>query len=566
MSLLLKNGKILNVFTESLENGDVLIQNDRIIGVGQFDESCADEVVDLEGRVIAPGFIDGHIHIESTMLTPPEFAKAVLPHGTVRIIADPHEIANVCGIDGIRFMLDVSKKLPFHVNVMLPSCVPATPFDESGAVLEAEDLLPLYNEKDVLGLAEVMNYPGVLANDKKLLKKISDAKERGLCVDGHAPLLSGKNLDKYISAGINSDHEVSNLDEAMEKLKKGLWIMIREGSSAKNLESLLPLFEHPYCSRACLVTDDRHCADLISEGHIDNIVRKAVRSGKNPVIACKMASFNAAQCFNIAGTGAIAPSYKADLIVFDSFIDVKIKDVYVDGKLAVKNGQIYNFPEIETDSEYVKKVYDTVHLENVSKKDFMIESEQVKSKCRVIKVIKGQLLTEEQIMELDFSSNNGIDLKNDVLKIAVIERHHNTGHKGLGFIHGMNLKKGALASTVSHDSHNLIVAGTNEEDMAVAANEAIRIGGGLIYACDGKVVETLPLPVAGLMSGKSASETAVLNEKLRKKLYESGVPKELEPFMNMAFISLPVIPHIKMTVHGLIDVDSQKLVSLFVQN
>ena len=566
MKTLIKNGKVINVFTKEIEKLNILIEDDKIIGTGDYCDADADIVNDVKGKYVCPGFIDGHIHIESTMLLPSELARVCVPHGTTSIVADPHEIANVCGNTGIAYMLAASENIQLNVYIMLPPCVPATGFDESGAVLEAEDLLPLYSEKGVLGLAEVMNYPGVLANDNKLLKKISDAKERGLCVDGHAPLLAGKDLDKYIAAGINSDHECSNLDEAMEKLKKGLWIMIREGTSAKNLESLLPLFDHPYCSRACLVTDDRHCADLISEGHIDNIVRKAVRSGKNPVIACKMASFNAAQCFNLAGTGAIAPSYKADLIIFDSFIDVKIKDVYVDGKLAVKNGQIYNFPKIEADSEYVKKVYDTVHLENVSKKDFMIESEQVKSKCRVIKVIKGQLLTEEQIMELDFSSNNGIDLKNDVLKIAVIERHHNTGHKGLGFIHGMNLKKGALASTVSHDSHNLIVAGTNEEDMAVAANEAIRLGGGLIYACDGKVVETLPLPVAGLMSGKSASETAVLNEKLRKKLYESGVPKELEPFMNMAFISLPVIPHIKMTVHGLIDVDSQKLVSLFVQN
>lgn len=561
MKLLLKNAQIVNVFTDRLEEANILIDGEKIIGVGQYKDEDADTVRDLSGKIICPGFIDGHIHIESTMLTPPELARVCLPCGTTAIVADPHEIANVCGLSGIVYMLDSSEDLPLSVYIMLPSCVPSTPFDETGAVLEAEELHVLYNHPRVLGLGEMMNYPGVLADDTKVMQKISEAQTLGKLVNGHAPLLSGRGLDKYISAGISDDHECSTAEEAMERIAKGQHVMIRQGTAAQNLDALLPLFDEPWSRRCMLVTDDRHPADLMKEGHIDNIIRSAVKAGKSPLTAIRMATLQAAEYFGIRNMGAVAPGYIADILVLDNLETVKVRDVYCRGQLAVSNGKVIDLKKAEIRSDIRKTVRNSFYLDELSASDFHIKPEG--RRCRVIKIRPSQLLTDEWITEIDFSRENGIDVERDILKLAVIERHLNTGHKGLGFISGAGLKKGAIASSVAHDAHNLIVIGTNDRDMAIAANRIRSLGGGNAVVADGELIAEMPLPEAGLMSDLSAAETAAQNEAVRLAVHALGASDEIEPFMNMAFLSLPVIPYIKMTTLGLVDVDGQKLVPLF---
>ncbi len=561
MKLLLKNAQIVNVFTDRLEEANILIDGEKIIGVGQYKDEDADTVRDLSGKIICPGFIDGHIHIESTMLTPPELARVCLPCGTTAIVADPHEIANVCGLSGIVYMLDSSEDLPLSVYIMLPSCVPSTPFDETGAVLEAEELHVLYSHPRVLGLGEMMNYPGVLADDTKVMQKISEAQTLGKLVNGHAPLLSGRGLDKYISAGISDDHECSTAEEAMERIAKGQHVMIRQGTAAQNLDALLPLFDEPWSRRCMLVTDDRHPADLMKEGHIDNIIRSAVKAGKSPLTAIRMATLQAAEYFGIRNMGAVAPGYIADILVLDNLETVKVRDVYCRGQLAVSNGKVIDLKEPEIRSDIRKTVRNSFYLDELSASDFHIKPEG--RRCRVIKIRPSQLLTDEWITEIDFSRENGIDVERDILKLAVIERHLNTGHKGLGFISGAGLKKGAIASSVAHDAHNLIVIGTNDRDMAIAANRIRSLGGGNAVVADGELIAEMPLPEAGLMSDLSAAETAAQNEAVRLAVHALGASDEIEPFMNMAFLSLPVIPYIKMTTLGLVDVDGQKLVPLF---
>ena len=562
MKTLLKNAKVVNVFTEKIDFTNVLIEDDRITGIGDYyKDEDADVIEDLEGRFLCPGFIDGHIHIESTMMVPPSLAQAVLPHGTTAVVTDPHEIANVCGVDGIKYMLEMSENIPLHVFVMIPSCVPATCFDESGAILNAEDIEDLYGEERILGLAEMMNYPGVIFDDAPTMDKINACTAKNKPVDGHAPLLSGKDLDKYISAGINSDHECSDASEAFEKLSKGQWIMIREGSAAKNLEKLLPLFESPYYQRCILATDDRNPADILSEGHIDNIIRLAIKAGKDPIRAIKMATLNPTLCFGIKRMGAIACGYKANMLVLDDLESIDIKDVYSDGIKVVSDKKITGFSKPKAEDIITGSVLNSFHMPDLKKEDFYIEPKG--SKCRVIEVIPGEILTNELILDIDFSKNNGIDTEKDILKLAVIERHKNTGHKGVGFIKGIGIKNGALAGSVSHDSHNLIVIGSSEEDMCLAANHIKKIGGGLCVVSEGKVLSELRLPVAGLMSTNSAKEIADANVELRESAEKIGINEGIEPFMNMAFVSLPVIPVLKMTTQGLVNVNEFKRVDLF---
>ena len=561
MKTLLKNGTVLNVFTGKLTDENVLIDGEKIAFVGKT-QPYADNIEDITGKTVCPAFTDGHIHIESTMLTPFELAKALLPHGTASIIADPHEIANVCGKNGIDYMLKASENIPLNVYIMLPSCVPATKFDESGAELEAEDLREYYKNPRVLGLAEVMNYVGVINGDEDVISKIRDAQKYGKAVDGHAPLLSGEDLDKYIAAGIESDHECSNIHEAMEKLKKGMYIMIRQGTAARNLEGLIDLFDEPLCRRCILVTDDRHPADIINDGHIDSIIRNAVKMGKSAVTAIQMATIQAAQYFGLRHVGAVASGYRADLLVLNDLNSVDIKDVYFGGRKVVSNKKTIDFEEPKLPKELLKAVCSSFHIEKVSFEDFYIKP--LSEKCRVIKTVPSQLITEEKIMDINWNENNGIDIKRDILKLAVIERHKNTGHKTVGFISGIGLKEGAVASSVSHDSHNIVVIGTNDEDMAAAVNHIIEIGGGCAAVCRGKIKADMPLPVAGLMSLMSAEETAEKNAVFIRALEEMGACKQLAPLMVMAFVCLPVIPEIKMTPKGLIDVKKQEKVSLYV--
>ena len=561
MKTLIKNGLVVNVFTDEVKKADVLIEDKKIIGVGDYSGVDADVVENADGKYICPGFIDGHIHIESTMLTPSELAKICLPRGTTSIVADPHEIANVSGVDGIKYMIQASEGLPLNVYINLPSCVPATGLDESGAVLEAEDLAELYDYDRVLGLAEMMNYPGVIFKDPSVMKKISDAISKGKRVDGHAPFLRGKDLDKYVSAGISTDHECTDVGEAIEKIEKGQWIMIREGTAAKNLAGLISLFEPPYDRRCLLVTDDRHPADIVNDGHIDNIVRLAVKYGKPVTTAIRMATIQAAQCFGLRYVGAVAPAYRADILVLNDLNTVDVCDVYSNGKKVVENKNVILFNQPIVSEDLNKTVLNSFHLSELSSEDFYIPPSS--KLCRVIKVISGELVTKELQTEIFWENANGIDLERDILKLAVIERHKNTGHKGIGFINGIGLKKGAIASSVSHDSHNLIVIGTNDEDMAIAANH-IRSVGGNVVVCEGKIVADMPLPIAGLMSEESAQNIASKNAIVRSVVYELGVPCDIEPFMNMAFVSLAVIPSLKMTTLGLVDVEKWEKVSLYL--
>ena len=551
--LVLKNARIVNVFTKEIESGDVAIKDGYIVGIGEFD---GEEEIDIGGRIICPGLIDGHIHIESSMISPSEFAGAVAPHGTTAVIADPHEIANVAGEEGIRYMLEASAGLPVDIFFMLPSCVPATPLDESGAELSADELEPFYKEERVAGLAELMNSFGTVRADEEIIRKIQGANSYGKRIDGHAPFLTGKDLNAYITAGVRSDHECSSAEEAVEKLKLGQYIMIREGTAARNLEALLPLFDDKYCDRCMLVTDDKHGSDLIDNGHIDYIIRKAIRAGKDPLNAIKMATLNAAMYFGLKDRGAIAPGYIADIIVLSDLEEFTVEKVFKNGRLTVdggKNVRAINSPLI--DKEKYPRVFNSFNLREIKPSDLEIRDEGTKK--RVIKVIPGQILTEELIVE---SSSKQAEPDKDIIKLAVIERHKGTGHTGVGFVSGYGLKKGAIASSVAHDSHNLIVAGCTDDDMALAANTVRENGGGLAVVCDGKVLSSLPLPIGGLMCEMNVNEVEDILRVMKEQARQLGVNEGIDPFMTLAFTALPVIPKLRLLTQGVVDVDKQSYV------
>ncbi len=578
MRTLLYGGTVVNVFTDTLEKASVLIENDRIIGVGDYtkadiDISAGDSFEDVSGKFICPGFIDGHIHIESTMLTPANLARVSLPRGTTSIVADPHEIANVCGTDGIKYMLAMSDGIPQNVFIMLPSCVPATPFDEPGATLEAGSLRQFYDRHRVLGLAEMMDYPGVIKDEEQVHEKIKDAFDNNKVVDGHAPMVTGRDLDKYISSGISSDHECTSIEEALEKLSKGQWLMIREGTAARNLQALLPLFEEPYNRRCLLVTDDKHPTDIINDGHIDWIIREAVEAGKSPIVAIRMASLHAAERFGILQRGAVAPGFIADVLVLDDLEKVKVRDVYTNGNKVVDNGKVIDFEDPEVASHTMKAVLNSFYMDEITEEKFRIPmplDENGKSKAsavaRVIGIVPGELLTEELHLEINDidKESNGIDLDRDILKLAVLERHMDTGHAGLGYIKGIGIQRGAIAASVSHDSHNLIVIGTNDKDMAVAAERVRKLRGGMVAVDDGEIIAEMQLEIAGLMTTADAKTLGEQNLNVRKAANNLGAPEHLEPFMNMAFVSLPVIPDLKMSTQGLVNVNKQERVDLFL--
>lgn len=562
MKILFENAKIADVFTESIIESNLLIDDAYIVGIGDYTKEDADEVIDVRGKWICPGFIDGHIHIESTMLLPKTFAGLALKHGTTTVVTDPHEISNVCGSAGIEYMLRASDRLPLDILVNLPSCVPATDFDESMEHLTIDKLKPYLSHERVLGLAELMNYVGAIHGDKVVLDKVHVTKKANKIIDGHAPMLMGKDLNTYIGLGVNSDHECSGMEEAMARISRGMWVMIREGTAARNLEALSPLFDTKASNRCLLVTDDKEPSDLIENGHIDAIIRKAVKLGKNPLTGIRMATINAATCFGLKQTGAIAPGYKADFLILDDLDSVSVKDVYKNGKKVVENKETLPFHAHHVPKWLENVVTDSIKMKDVSLEDFHIEPKS--SNVRVIEVIPGELITNELHETLDFSNNNGISVEKDILKLAVIERHKETGHIGLGFIKGIGLKRGAIASTVSHDSHNIIVIGTNDEDMLFAVQCIKQIGGGNVVVENQKLLSKLPLRFGGLMSDEDATLVAKECKEVRNTVYSMGVPKEIAPFMNMAFVSLPVIPSLKLTTTGLVDVNSFSKVDLFL--
>ncbi|WP_110955630.1 adenine deaminase [Anaerosinus massiliensis] len=553
--LVLKNAQVFNVFTGEFLKGDVAIVDGHIAGVGKYEGV---EELDLDGKYLTPGFIDGHVHIESSMLSPSEFARAILPTGTTTIVADPHEIANVAGMKGIEYILDATENIPLSVYVMLPSCVPASNLENSGAELLAHDLEKYMQHPRVLGLGEMMNYPGVIFQDEKVIEKLKLAKHKK--IDGHAPGVSGSDLMAYAAAGIKSDHECVTAEQAMDRLRAGMHVMIREGSAAKNLLNLLPAINR-YTSQFCLfAADDRHPADLIAEGHVNHMVHLAARSGVDLPTVLQMATINAASYFNLEEIGAIAPNYKADILVFDDLENWKPSLVLKNGIVVAKNGKAL----FESKDIADKAMKATMHLAEIDKTKLRIPAPT--SKARVIGLVPHQIVTKALEKEVDRVDNFFVtNIAEDILKLAVFERHNNLGNIGVGLVHGFGLKRGAIASTVAHDSHNLIVIGTNDEDILTAANALKEIQGGIAVVCDGKVLDTLALPIGGLMSDQDVHTVAEKVENLKTLAYSLGVSESYDPFLTLAFLSLPVIPELKLTDLGLVDGNAFKIVPVAVE-
>ena len=558
--LVLKNAQIVNVFTQSVETGDIAIEGGYIVGIGNY-EGITEK--DLGGAYVCPGFLDGHIHIESSMTSPGEFERAVVPHGTIAVITDPHEIANVAGTAGIRFMMQSAQKLDLDVYFMLPSCVPATDLDESGAELLARDLEPFYADEKVLGLAEMMNAFGVTHGDKGCFEKLVQARSLKKAIDGHAPALSGKELNAYVTAGIRSDHECSDFEEAKEKFARGQWIMIRQGTAAKNLKALMGMFEDPYYQRCLLVTDDKHPGDLIRIGHIDAIIREAVSMGADPIRAIRMGTLNAAAYFGLHDMGAVAPGYKADLAVFDDLRTLNVKLVYKGGKLVAENGKMLHQKEKNTDwsTEIKERVFHSFHRVPITVEELQLK-ETTGTHQRVIDMVAHELITKERIEEWKELPGvaPGVDISRDIVKLAAIERHKNTGHVGLGFLGKYGLKKGAVATSIGHDSHNLVIAGVTDEDMVLAGNRVIENGGGLAIALEGKVLADLPLPIGGLMADEPVEVVDEKLEHMKKLSVELGISEDIDAFMTLAFISLPVIPKLRLNTYGVVDVEKHQVV------
>lgn len=542
--LVLKNAKYLNVFSNEFLSGDIAVANGLIAGVGKYDGKTE---IDVSGKLVLPGFIDAHIHLESSMVTPAEFAKAVVAHGTTTVITDPHEITNVMGIDGVEYMIQASQNLPIDVHFMMPSCVPATEIDESGAELDCKDIDLYLDNKKVLGLAEMMNYVGVINGDKNVLSKIVTSQAHHKKIDGHAPELSGNDLNAYIAAGVYSDHECSIFENALEKLRKGQFIMIREGTAAHNLKALMPLLTQQYYSRCMFATDDKHPSDLLYGGHIDYIVKQALKNGADPIVALKTATHHAARYFLLNNKGAIASGYLADIVVVNNLEDFNVETVFKRGKL-VFDGEVKDFSAPTVDEKLAEKCFDTFHLNSVTPSSFKVDG-----KLGLIGLVGGELLTR------NLGTADKIDVENDILKIACIERHKGTNHIGVGYVKGYSLKSGAVATSVAHDSHNIITVGCNDDDIAVAVNAIKDSKGGIAVVENGKIKALLELPIAGLMSDEPLTTVNEKLENAKSSAYELGADKSIDPFMTLSFLSLPVIPSLRITTKGVFDAENWKM-------
>lgn len=540
--LVFKHVKYLNVFTNRFVTADVAITSGYVAGIGDYN---GENEIDCTGRYLVPGFIDSHIHLESSIVSPKTFSRVVSAHGTTAVVTDPHEITNVLGTDGIEYMLKATENLPIDVFFVIPSCVPASPFDENGAVINHLDTEKYMDNPHVLGLAEMMNFPGTVGGDGEIIKMILSAENSGKVTDGHAPGLGGKSLNAYAAAGVMSDHECTTAEEALEKLSLGQYIMIRQGTAGRNLEALVPLLNGDAYTRCLFATDDKHPGELSENGHIDYIIKKAISSGVKPEIAYKVASFNAAQYFKLPQRGAIAPGYIADMVLLDDIQNVEISAVYKNGKmpeLTVKENS-------DVDSALNARARCTMNTAKITEKSIGI----TKSSEKVIGLINGQIVTTDE------GEAESIDIQNDILKVCVVERHKNTGHIGRCYIKGYGLKSGAVATSIAHDSHNIIAVGTNDSDIVTAVNTIIDMGGGMVVVNSGSVVESLPLEIAGLMTDADIDYVNGKIDSLKQAAYSLGVNKNIDPFMTLSFVSLPVIPHIKLTTLGVVDVDKFEL-------
>ncbi|MFO7675626.1 MAG: adenine deaminase [bacterium] len=555
--LLLRGGQVINVFTGEIRRADVAVKDGRIAGVG-FGYERAGETVDVSGQYVAPGFIDGHIHIESSMLPVHEFARLCLAHGTTAVVADPHEIANVLGVRGIEYILRASEGLPLDVFVMAPSCVPATAMESSGASVTARDIAKLLRHERVLGLGEMMNYPGVVFGDRDALAKLAAARAAAKLTDGHAPGLGDRLLAAYAAAGVGSDHECVGRGEALEKLRAGFRLMVREGSAARNLTGLLPVINDFNLRRCMFVTDDRHPEELLRDGHLDSILRHAVRQGMHPAAAVQMVTLNPAEYFGLARRGAVAPGWRADLVVLGDLDRFRVRWVLRDGKPVARDGRLLAKLKPHRD----KSVTGTVKPGSLTKARFVIKASG--DLCRVIRVVPDQIVTEQHVLPPTVRAGRVVaDPERDLLKLAVIERHRATGRTGLGLVAGFGLKQGALGTTVAHDSHNIIIVGATDEDMLAAAKELRRLGGGMVAVARGKVAASLRLPIAGLLADEPAEDVAAALRRLLEKAHVWG-SRLPNPFATLSFLALPVIPELKLTDRGLVDVSRFRLVDLFV--
>lgn len=549
--LVIKNANIVNVFTKEIIKGDIAIYKDQIVGVGDY---SGVREIDAEGKYVCPGFIDSHMHIESTMVTPGEFAKSIIPHGTTTLIADPHEIANVCGINGINFMLNQSKELPLNIYYMMPSSVPSTAFENNGADLTAELIEPFLSNDKILGLGEVMDYPSVTNGDEKMLKKIDLFDNK--IIDGHSPNLTGEALNAYRTAGIMTDHECSTIDEALERLRLGMYLQIREGSAARNLKNLVEglVKHHMSFDRCIFCTDDKHLEDIRKEGHISYNIKKAVEYGVSPIDAICMATINSAKCYKLKRLGAVAPGYSADILILNNLKDLNIDKVFYRGNVIYENAKICTKINIQLDDN---NVLNTVRLRNINTEDLKIKL--INNMATVIELLPHELITKKKKVKVKTLQNNFI--ADEVFsKIAVIERHKATKNIGLGIVSNFNIKNGAIASTVAHDSHNLIVIGDNDRDMLLAIEEIKKANGGYTVVNNGKIKGTLPLPIAGLMSNKNSEYVEITLNKMLKEALKLGINRNIDPFITLSFLALPVIPEIRITDKGLFDVTQFKFI------
>ena len=545
--LVLKNATYVNVFSGELMTQDIAVTHGLIVGLGEYDGI---REVDMTGKIVCPGFIDAHIHLESSLVSPAEFARAVIPHGTTTVITDPHEITNVMDTGGIDYMLAATEELPVDVWFMIPSCVPASPLDESGAELDYKDVDSFFDHPRVLGLAEMMNFPGILNADSQTVAKIVASQAHHKKIDGHAPGLKGKELNAYISAGVYSDHECADLEDALLKLRLGQFIMVREGTAARNLEALIDLVKSPkYFDRCMFCTDDKHPSDLLHKGHIDYICREAVAMGADPIQVVQVACLHAARYFLLNNRGAIAPGYLADFAIVDNLTDFNVQTVYRKGRLVYDQGQVLPFPEPEIPDYLEKLATDTFHLPVLTPADFAADGPK-----GLIGMVPGQIITQNR------GYADGIDLQKDILKMAVVERHKSTGHIGIGYLTGYGLKAGAVATSVAHDSHNIICVGANDRDMAFAVNRIHENHGGIVAVRDGQVIAELQLEIAGLMTNQNLPSVNDQLENAKQAAHALGVSEAIDPFMTLSFMSLPVIPTLRLTTKGVVDVLTQKYV------
>lgn len=538
--LVLKNATYVNVFSDELCQGDIAVVGGLVVGMGHY---SGVEEYDVSGKVVVPGFLDAHIHLESSLVSPYSFARAVVPHGTTTVITDPHEIANVCGVGGIDYMMSASEGLPVDVHFMLPSCVPAMPFDENGERLTWRDINAYFDHPRVLGLAEMMNYPGVINGHRETIEKIVVSQAHHKKIDGHAPGLSGHALDAYIAAGVYSDHECDTLENALEKLRKGQFIMIREGTAAQNLEALMPLLTPRYASRCMFCTDDKHPYDLLHTGHMDAIVRKAIQLGADPILTIKVASHHAARYFLLNNKGAIAPGYLADFAVLDNLEQVQVQLVFKRG-VCVYDGREVRASRPEIDPDILASVSDTFHLPELT-----VDSLHREGELPLIGLLPKSIVTE------NLGTASAVDTSKDVLKLVVCERHHHTGHVGVCYVKGYGLRRGAIAASIAHDSHNIIACGVRDEDICAAVNRIRDLKGGITVAEEGCVTAELPLPVAGLFTDEPLEQVNTQLEACKQRAYAMGVTEGVDPFMTMSFTSLCVIPSLRLTTRGVFDVE-----------